>query len=181
MDEKLYDACQNGNVEIVRSLIEKGTKYSHHLLNFIIETGNVEMVRIMIAKGTIRYNDALYVACRCGNIEMARLLIEKGANDFNSGLYRAYVNGKIEIVKLMIEEGANTIDQYYAFPKDKNDIKTLLSSLSLKVFEKIEGYDKLVNIIKERENNIICIMNNFIDSDINNFLLKEYISNDIYI
>lgn len=183
---RLYYACKDGNITIVRLMIEKipnNYNYNWGLRGACIN-GNVAITQLMIEKGANEYNGGLSNACYHGNMEIVRLMIEKGANNYNDGLCFSCESGHIEIARLMIEKGANNIYlyRYYSFPKDKNIIQTLLSSsLPLKVFETINGYDQLINAIKEREKYIIHITNNYIDSNINNFLLKEYILNDFYL
>lgn len=176
-----YVACRNGHIEIIQLMIEK-CKLKHSDYNSALyiacQNGNLEVIELMIEKGANHFNGGLYFGCRFGNIESVRLMIKKGANDYNIGLYDSYLNGNIEIVRLLIERGATEIHRWCSFPKNKDVIQTLLSSLSLKVFEKIGGYEELIKIIKKRENYVIRIMDEHLNFNINNYLLKEYIKND---
>lgn len=184
----LYGACQSANMEIVKLMISCGANDLNRGLRVAScqnkNANQKELVELLIQKGANDYNHVLYCASKNGNIKLAQLMIEKGANNYNQSLDVAYrKNGNTEMIKLMIENGANAnqiqIKNWYSFPRDEDDIKILLCcALSLKVFEKINGYNQLLKIIKEREEYIIHVMNNYIDRNINNFLLKQYILND---
>lgn len=180
-NNRLNDACEKGNMELVLSIIENDVNnicinYDNGLY-YACKSGNMELVLLMIMKGGNNYNIGLIGACRNGHMEIVRLMIEKGANNYNNGLYEANLGGSIEIIRLMIEKCATVFNHRYKFPNDKDAVQTLLTSLPLKLFDKIDGYNQLVNIIKEREEYIINMMNNYIDHNINNFVLKEYILN----
>lgn len=178
----MYDACLNGNMELVKLLIANNNENDYNAgLRGACQNGNIEMVRLMIAKGANDYDRGLYNTCIGGNVQIVKLLIEKGANDYNLGLHYACQFGHFEIVRLMLEKGASgTLESFFAFPQDKNIIQTLLSSsVSLKVFEKINGYKQLLDVIRQREEYIIHIMNNCVCHTINNFVLKQYILNQI--
>ncbi|MCK4935754.1 MAG: ankyrin repeat domain-containing protein [Elusimicrobiales bacterium] len=88
----LYMACIEGNLEIVKLLIEKGS---------YIET-----------KGE-NNNTLLHIACNCGYLGIVKLLIEKGINinakDNNNitPLLNASNHGHTEIVKLLLSKGAD--------------------------------------------------------------------------
>lgn len=176
----IYFACLSGNIEIIQLMIEKGANGYNDGLTSACQTGNMEIAKLMIEKGANNYNFGLTIASQKGNVKIVKSMIENGANNYNDGLTYACKNQDINLIQLLIEKGANEIDRYYSFPNDKVIIQTLLSrSVSLKVFERINGFDQLLNIIKERENYILSIISQYIDANIINFLLKEYILNDI--
>lgn len=182
-NKELYLACEKGNMELVQLLIEKeGANDYNNGLDGACRNGNMEIIKYLIKKGANNYNQGLCGASRNGNLEVVELMIEKGANSYDRPLYLACQSQSeknIEIVRLLMEKGAVGIEGCYLFPENENIIRKLLSrSLSLKLFEKINGYNLLVSLIKEREDHIIFIMNGYINSNINNYLLKDYILNE---
>lgn len=190
MSGPLFVACQNGNIDIVRTMVQQDKQnnfdYNDGLCG-ACENGHMEIVKLMISKGANDYNRELYYACvNCENIDIVKLMIEYGANDYDLGLYYAQQNNhykSIKIIQLLIEKmnEKEIIYKYFSFPKDEDVIRTFVSSsqsLSLKLFKKMKGYNQLVNRIKEREKFIFPIINVYIDLNIYNFVFKEYILND---
>jgi ankyrin repeat protein len=105
-------AAENGHIDIVRLMIEKGTKNFHEAITHAALYGHIEIVKLMIEKGVEKFekNNAMWVAARHGHIDIARLMIEHRANNFNEAMGYATRNGHIDIVRLMIEHGANNFN-----------------------------------------------------------------------
>ncbi|EAY23558.1 histone-lysine N-methyltransferase, H3 lysine-9 specific, putative [Trichomonas vaginalis G3] len=127
-DEKiniLHAACENGNLRLVKSLIEcgcdkespsqhKNTPLEHASLN-----GKLEVVKYHISIGAnrdARSDDGwtpLIFASRYGYLEVVKYLISVGANKEGSNDYGwtppifASANGQLEVVKYLISVGAN--------------------------------------------------------------------------
>jgi len=118
-------AVQNGNIEIVRLLLDNGanpnvigTVSSDHPLTNAIEKGNLEMVKLLIDKGAnVNARNSigsspLRSAISEGNIEMVKLLVDRGVNINNSDRYgtpfpAAAQAQNIELLRFLLERGAN--------------------------------------------------------------------------
>ncbi len=109
----LYGACEGGNMDVVKLMVEKGATWWDHGLFYACKGGNMDIIKLMIKKGANNWNNGLYSACEGGNMDIIKLMIEKaGANvNWNDGLYGACRGGHMDICKFMIENGA-TICRY---------------------------------------------------------------------
>jgi ankyrin repeat protein len=122
-NDRIYNACKGGYIEIVKSMIEKGSDDRYyvqhgaydwnHGLRGACQGGHIEIVNLMIEKGADARGIGLYCACEAGHIDLVNLMIEKGVSIWNFGkgiwnigLEGACKGGHIEIVNLMIEKGA---------------------------------------------------------------------------
>lgn len=116
--------CQNGNLEMVKLLIENGlhVDFKEHRdftpLRIAARNGHLEIVQYLVDKGAtidLRAKDGatpLEHAAAKGHFEIVKYLIGKGANvnnidnegDFPLG--EAAKNGYLEIIALLIDSGA---------------------------------------------------------------------------
>ena len=90
-DNQLVKAVQDGNVQRVTMLLDKGLKIDtsvpngHCLLDYAAENGNLEMAKLLISRGaSVKRTDeygrtALHWASGEGNAEMVAFLIGQGA------------------------------------------------------------------------------------------------------
>ncbi|MDR2384561.1 MAG: ankyrin repeat domain-containing protein [Tannerella sp.] len=122
--EQFIDAAKNGNVALVKELLENGDvnaarKNGVTALMSASGKGHTEVAKLLIEKGAdvnaTRKNGwtALMCASLKGHTEVAKLLIEKGA-DVNAtrknnwtALLMALGIGHTEVAKLLIEKGAD--------------------------------------------------------------------------
>jgi len=128
-------ASRNGQIEVVKLLIEKGAdvnaKYSdENALILALKNGHTEVGKLLIEKG-VEVNEkmrdgntTLFLALERGYIEVVKLLFDRGA-EFKATerlLYNTLIlvsaNGHLEAVKFLIEMGAkvNTKDPYQNTP-----------------------------------------------------------------
>ncbi|KAL5610415.1 hypothetical protein FOBRF1_006532 [Fusarium oxysporum] len=123
--DDLVKLVRNGNIEVVKMLLEKGadaaavTKDGRTPLHEALKNGHSQIAKVLIEKGAdARTADnygstPLYLALQNGHLEIAKVLIEKGAdaraaNDYGSTpLHLASQNGHLEIAKVLIEKGAD--------------------------------------------------------------------------
>ena len=113
------------------------------------EKGDVEKVKILLEKGddieakTLYGKTPLMIASCYGNIEVVKLLLEKGADieakDYNriTPLSCASRNGHIEVVKLLLEKGSDievkgvdgTSSYYHLTERNKKEIDSFLEDI----------------------------------------------------
>jgi len=152
---ELVDAAADGNVELVRSLLDRGADIdSRHpdsnvtALIRAAETKNSEVLKILLDRGAnldlqdSKGRTALFLATAEDYKEIVALLLEKGADhSTRDGIYggtalmEAAANGYEEIVKLLLKKGAdpNILDNdgatalhYAAWDGSKTIVKLLL-------------------------------------------------------
>lgn len=129
---ELYNAAQNGDLDLVKSLIREGAnvneadEFGDTLLSTACYFGHIEIAKLLIVnEADIRAVDdrgitVLHNACTSGDIEIIRLLLSKGAEINAVGnlsgatpLHHACLGPSpefkrnIEAIKLLIEEGAD--------------------------------------------------------------------------
>ena len=125
-EEVLRSAAMDGNIEMVRSLIEAGTdpnareKDGWTALMYAAASGSVEVVQLLmdagadvnadIQKGTTALSEAAY----WGRASIVQMLIATGADvnvadieDGSTPLLKALRMAPIEVVHLLVEAGAN--------------------------------------------------------------------------
>ena len=125
-------AAENGHLEVVRLLIEKGADATAEdddkstPLHYAAENGHLEVVRLLIEKGADATAANVYKStplhfggAENGHLEVVRLLIEKGADataeegDKTTPLHYAAESGHLEVVRLLIEKGADATAENY--------------------------------------------------------------------
>jgi len=121
-----------GYIEIVKFMIEKGAKDWNCGLEDSCRNGQMEMVKFMIECAekndkNMDWNYGLYYACEGGYLEIVKLMIEKGADDLDYGIGQACKGGlspsdstkpRLEIMKYIITYANNKkvkIDWNYVF------------------------------------------------------------------
>ena len=121
----VYSASQNGQFDIVRSLLDRGHDVNDRnsrretALDVASRFGQLEVARLLIERGAdvdARDRDGwtpLITALEYGQLEVARLLLDRGADvnakkrDHNTPLHRASFKGSFEMVRLLLDHGAN--------------------------------------------------------------------------
>lgn len=133
----LFNACLNGNLDIVELMIKHGANDWNDGLIHASHGGHLDIVQLMIEKGADDWNSAFYRACQhtdnldvmnllidkggdefdidqgfnnvcaIGNIDMVNRMISLGVDDWFRGLKIASMNGHYDIVELMINKGAD--------------------------------------------------------------------------
>jgi ankyrin repeat protein len=116
-------AAQEGHVEMVRFLLEKGaaidvrTNYRGAPLSTAAFYSSPTVVKLLQEKGPVDAVGAtpLYVAAQEGNVAVVKLLLEKGAaiearaDDGSTPLATAAQHAHLDVVQLLVEKGA-TVD-----------------------------------------------------------------------
>ncbi|KAF9766663.1 hypothetical protein IL306_000896, partial [Fusarium sp. DS 682] len=123
--DELVRFVGNGNIEVVKMLLEKGadagaaTKDGRTLLLLALRNGHVEIAKMLLEKradATAADEDGLtplHIASKHGHLEIAKMLLEKGADATaadkygSTPLYEASQNGHVEIAKMLLKKGAD--------------------------------------------------------------------------
>jgi ankyrin repeat protein len=121
----LHAAAEEGNIDIVRSLLEQGMDINgrnakHQTpLDRAAHKGNVDVVRLLIERGAeVDSRDdlgwtPLHKASYSGQLEVSRVLVDHGANvnarerDHYTPIHLSAEQGHLGIVKLLLERGAD--------------------------------------------------------------------------
>jgi ankyrin repeat protein len=92
LDNKLIQACENGTIEDVKSLVENGADVNAKNvlkmtpLHFACKNGNLETVKFLFDNGAdvnaknVLKMTPLHFACKNGNLETVKFLVGKGAD-----------------------------------------------------------------------------------------------------
>ncbi|WP_342277198.1 ankyrin repeat domain-containing protein [Spiroplasma endosymbiont of Nebria brevicollis] len=177
-------AVENGNLEEVKELIANGananyvSKSKESVLTLTVRYGHLEIVKFLFEKGAdvnyVGWNDqnTCITAATNNRIEMVRMLLGAGANVNNVGKTTAPCSTLVN----KREETKKTWEQFFETKK-------------IVEMEELYFYEKIMEISNNWANNeqlIINLLNNFqiklqkienLDSDIVNFLKKEFINN----
>ena len=121
--------CHGGHVELIDHvpLIDTYDGLIAGCLN-----GQLQIVKRLINLEKNYLNCVFYAACEGGHEDIVNYLIDYGINDWNWGLFGACDGGHIHIVKQMIKKGANKfITAYYkASKKNHHEICDYIMELS---------------------------------------------------
>jgi ankyrin repeat protein/CII-binding regulator of phage lambda lysogenization HflD len=121
---QLHKACEKGNLEAVKYLVEKGVNVNMENeerltpLYYACQKGDLELVRYLVERGVniqakSKYGETpLYGACWRDNLELIKYLVEKGANIQaksygETPLATTARAGNLEAVKYLVGQGAN--------------------------------------------------------------------------
>ena len=112
----LFYACDRGNVEMVKFLLERGadpnakdTFYGATPMTWAADKGHVEVVRLLIEKGAKEKDDALAVGVDKGSIELVKTVLDKGgasSGAMTKALTKANEGKKTEIAEALKKAGA---------------------------------------------------------------------------
>ncbi|XP_037094837.1 ankyrin repeat and KH domain-containing protein 1-like [Pollicipes pollicipes] len=125
----LVDACQHGNVPVVRRLLDEGssvnetTEKGESLLALACHSGYYELAQVLLAmranvedRGMKGDCTPLMEAATAGHVEVVRLLIKHKADvnaqssSGNTPLMYACSGGHVEVVRALLQAGANIED-----------------------------------------------------------------------
>ena len=116
LDDALQHACENGHIDVIHFLLEKGADDFERALNYACEGGHFDIANFFISKiqnngEQIDWNNNLEWACEGGCFKLVKLIVAKleeigqfGINSVNNGMKYACGKGHTKIVKFMIKK-----------------------------------------------------------------------------
>ena len=150
----------NKNIDLIKYLIANGADINASNSSALTEAcidGNLDLVKLLLDSGSKINSEALFYACSKCNVDLVKLLIDNGANvnvKDKSGVtplfvvISSYVNAnKVELIKLLLENGAdvNATDDkgrtllHLACDKDNLDLVKLFIKYGVDVNAKDES------------------------------------------
>ncbi len=106
----LGHASENGCLDTVTLLLEKGANADSNALRYAARGGNLDIVTMLLASGACADRDALNSAAANGHVRIAMLLLANAdfsSEDLSSPLRGAANFGHPGIVGLLVEHGAD--------------------------------------------------------------------------
>lgn len=116
---------KNGDLDIVKYLVEKGAKIGFDTVSYAAGTGNLELVEYLIEKGAKIDNDAVDEAGKSGNLDIIKYLLGdevifngkkiklpegcKPAKISDYAVGKAIKSGHLHIVKYLVDEKGQNI------------------------------------------------------------------------
>jgi ankyrin repeat protein len=166
-NELLLQAAEDGNVDKVQKLLDKGANIEATNddgwtpLHWACRNGCVEVVEMLLDKrANIEARDnggwtPLHEACYKGHVEVVKLLLDKGTNieatDDDLGwtpLHAACFWGRVEVVEMLLARGANAeatdnngktpLDLAKATRRSKRVVEVLTAHLNAKNSQKLQ-------------------------------------------
>lgn len=130
MDDRIHDACAEGQLTVVIEIIEKDPTMvsrgynglSHLPHECAAEEGHLEIVKYLVSKGCDIFSDNFYAlqsAAYEGHLDVVKYLVSIGGDVTVANSYPirwASGNGHLEVVKYLLSVGADLTDaDNYAF------------------------------------------------------------------
>jgi len=123
----MYTAAENGNIQIVRMMLEKGANNFYETMKLARGKESIEIIKIMLEKIKEQtceekrkqeniFNQTLSYACQKGDYEIVKILIENVITCFPECLYFSISKNHVDIFNLIIDK-CNIDDKYCYFSK----------------------------------------------------------------
>ena len=109
-------AIKSGNLQLLKSLVEKGAKVSCDFLFIAAAEGHLDIVKYLVDEKGIGVSHSFWYAANNGHFPVMEYLFEKGVTISDSGdaVNNTFLNGhssRLEVVKYLIEKGAKINDE----------------------------------------------------------------------
>ena len=101
------------------------SKYNMTPLMYAAKNGNIEIVRELLNFGAKDIDMAFYISCMEGYWDIAKELNNAGASNYNIAVSYAAFGGKLDIVKELINMGAKDINSALVSACEGGDIDTI--------------------------------------------------------
>jgi len=102
----LLNACNNGDILLVKYLISKGAKVKMSTLKECCKNGYVELFKFLYPLCKNKFFP-IFEACYSGNEELINLLFEYGCNNYDAALCGASRGGHLNLVQKFILNAIN--------------------------------------------------------------------------
>lgn len=114
--KEFCDACRNGHLELVKSLIPSDAKALGDGFYNACIAGHLEIVQFLFSQAVISdWDDGFSGACRHGHLKILQFILsnintaEKENIDWNDGFFGACYGGHLEIVQFLFSSEPNKI------------------------------------------------------------------------
>ncbi|ORX49035.1 ankyrin [Piromyces finnis] len=112
-----YSACKNGNLKIVKHLLQTNIPNIHKGLCYACGNGNMEVIKLLIDyNADVNYkNEPLAQACYLGDEKVVNLLLEQGAEPcpsvppIKNYLTIAFKSNNKKLIEILLKHGARDI------------------------------------------------------------------------
>ena len=147
LNKELIEYAKNGNLNFIKSLIEKGADIhtnNNESLRVAVNNNHLEVVKYLVAKGAdihFENNWILRIASERGHLGVVKYLVEKGAD--------IHTNND-EFLRLAAKNNHLEILQYFLYDckikVNKEDKDWLLKNKQEKILELVEKRDLLFKL-----------------------------------
>ena len=109
-------AIESGNLQLLKSLVEKGAEIHEDALSSAAAEGHLDIVKYLVDEKGIGVSYSFWYAAHNGHFPVMEYLFEKGVTISDSGdaVNNTFLNGhssRLEVVKYLIEKGAKINDE----------------------------------------------------------------------
>jgi ankyrin repeat protein len=131
-EEILIKNCTEGNIDIVKLLLNLNFTINDKVLKATIQGGNSCILQELICRGaniTIEDNYLVKYACLEGHLELVKILVENGANltaENSICIQYACLTGHLEIVKHLVSQGLVLTDQLFEVSLKSGNLDLLI-------------------------------------------------------
>ena len=113
---------ENGDLDIVKYLVEKGGKVGFDTVSYAAGTGNLELVEYLIEKCGKIGDKAVYYAAEKGNLDFVKCLVKKGAKIGDETVSKAAESNRLDLVKFLVENGGKIGDEAVSSAAEKGNL-----------------------------------------------------------
>lgn len=175
----MEEACRNGDIVLVKNLIEKsmGINYNYDIHEDSVycacKYGKLDILKYLVSIHTPIYSSASWYASRYGHIEIIKYLISIYAPIERDSVSVASYHGYIEIVKYLVSNNV-PISSRAIGDAVRNSYTKIVKYLVYKEAPCYENYELLNSIKKEVYSELSQVISEFIGPDISSIILTNF-------
>lgn len=101
-DEIMIEATENGHIEIVKLMLDKGATDYNEAMRSAAWGGYVDIIQLMLEKGATNYDDAMINAANGGQLGIVKWMVGLGVIFYREAMIDAAEQQKIEVVEYLL-------------------------------------------------------------------------------